>query len=111
MASPINKEGRRLEFRRGTAAQNHKLENYEGFTQQKKEDLLLLHTLILTYTLNPHPQLERKQLNLSYHLLNFTFRLLSTRRSTKHQNTELVPEVLTALTALPATFTLPLPYT
>lgn len=38
MASPINKEGRRLEFRRGMAAQNHKVENYEGFTQQKKED-------------------------------------------------------------------------
>lgn len=38
MASPINKGGRRLEFRRGMAAQNHKVENYEGFTQQKKED-------------------------------------------------------------------------
>lgn len=38
MASPINKEGRRLEFRRGMAAWNHKVENYEGFTQQKKED-------------------------------------------------------------------------
>lgn len=38
MASPINKEGRNLGFRRGTAARNHKVENYEGFTQQKKED-------------------------------------------------------------------------
>lgn len=38
MASPINKEGRRLGFRRGMAARNHKAENYEGFTQQNKED-------------------------------------------------------------------------
>lgn len=111
MASPINKEGRRLEFRKGTPPETTRwrimkaLHNKRKKTETDKETVtLLLYTLILPYTLTLNAQLERKQLNLSYHALTFTFRLLSTRRSMKPRNTEMVPELLTALTAFSATF-------
>lgn len=118
MASAINKEGRRLEFTRDMAAQNHKVENYEGFAHQKKEDPRQRDSNLSLVQPDPHvqpnPQSTTRKKTIKFFLSPFEFYFQIALHQEIYETSERWAgpwATDSPHTAFSATFTLPLPYT